>query len=85
VAGYSLLQLAKFRKLSFSYEIFFTILISFPYLAMISKPQKADACTQTDMEMEELIINNKYRKIEKGFMFKIAGIVFLIIIAGSIV
>lgn len=84
--GYSILQLVKFRKLSLTHEILFTLLISFPYLAMVNKSKKVDACTQTDMEMEEMVAFNNFRKIEKGFAFKVAGsIVIVAIIIGSFV
>ena len=71
--GYSLLQLVKFRKLSITHELLFTLLISFPYLVMANKPEKVDACTQTDMETEEMVRFNAFRKTEKGFGFKVAG------------
>ena len=45
---------------------------------MMNKPEKVDACTQTDMEMEELVRFNSFRKSEKGFAFKIAGIICVV-------
>jgi hypothetical protein len=65
-AGYTVIQLAKFRKLSLSYELFITILISFPYLCMMNPTKKVDACTQTNMEME-FIESNMQRKKNKEF------------------
>ena len=84
--GYSILQLVKFRKLSITYELLFTLLISFPYLVMVNKPAKVDACTQTDMEMEEMVSFNNFRKSEKGFAFKVAGsIITVAVIIGLFV
>ena len=42
---------------------------------MANKPEKVDACTQTDMEMEEMVRFNACRKADKAFGFKVAGII----------
>ncbi len=82
--GYSLLQLVKFRKLSITHELLFTLLISFPYLVIANKPEKVDACTQTDMETEEMVRFNAFRKAEKGFGFKIGGCLLVVAIVMGI-
>jgi hypothetical protein len=84
--GYSLLQLVKFRKLSITHELLFTLLISFPYLVIANKPEKVNACTQTDMEMEEMVRFNTFRKADKGFGFKVAGgLLFVAMVMGIFV
>ena len=55
VIGFGVVQLIKFIKLPFLYEVLLTLFISLPYVSYFSPNTKKDMCTQTDMEFKFIL------------------------------
>ena len=59
VIGFGVVQLIKFIKLPFLYEVLLTLFISLPYVSYFSPAPKKDMCTQTDMEFKVVLTSEK--------------------------
>ena len=59
VIGFGVVQLIKFIKLPFLYEVLLTLFISLPYVSYFSPNPKKDMCTQTDMEFKVVLTSEK--------------------------
>ena len=67
VAGFSIIQIIKFIKLSKFYEVLLTLIISVPYMCYFSPKNKRDVCTQTDEETPTNIISKEQRSFFELF------------------